>query len=198
MVGRIAGRIVEVEAYIGEADRASHARFGQTPRNRTMYGEPGHAYLYLVYGMYTCLNVVTEPAGQPAAVLIRAVELTDGVDAARALRLARESGVKRARHDPHLRARIAARVAAVPAERLASGPGLVGAAFGLAVSQTGLDLCDPGSAVRLEPAGADEPVPTIMATPRVGIAYAGEPWLSQPWRFAIAGHPSVSGPRTIR
>jgi DNA-3-methyladenine glycosylase len=196
--GRIAGRIVEVEAYIGENDRASHARFGQTLRNRTMYGEPGHAYLYLVYGMYTCLNVVTEPSGQPAAVLIRAVELTEGVDAARQRRLTADSSVKRARQDPLLRARIAARVAATPADRLASGPGLVGAALGLAVSQTGLDLCDPGSSLRLEPAHDHDPAPTIVATPRVGIAYAGEPWLSRPWRFAIAGHPSVSGSRVVR
>ncbi|MGZ8501750.1 MAG: DNA-3-methyladenine glycosylase [Candidatus Limnocylindrales bacterium] len=193
--GRIAGRIVEVEAYIGEADRASHARFGRTSRNWTMYGDPGHAYLYLVYGMYTCLNVVTEPAGQPAAVLIRAVEVTDGIEAARHLRLTGEASVKRARDDPLLRARIAARVAALPADRLASGPGLVGAAFGLGVTLTGLDLCAPGSPVRLEPARAEDPVPTIVATPRIGIGYAGEPWLSQPWRFAIAGHPSVSGPR---
>ncbi len=163
-----------------------------------MYGEPGHAYLYLVYGMYTCLNVVTEPAGQPAAVLIRAVELTEGHAAARRLRLARESSVKRARHDPVLRAKIAARVAAVPDARLASGPGLVGAAFGLTVSQTGQDLCDPVSALRLEPAPPGDPVPTIVATPRVGIDYAGEPWRSRPWRFAIAGHPSVSGARAIR
>jgi DNA-3-methyladenine glycosylase len=162
-----------------------------------MYGDPGHAYLYLVYGMYTCLNVVTEPAGQPAAVLIRAIELTDGVEAARRHRLTREARVKRARNDPSLRARIADRVAAVPAERLASGPGLVGAAFGLDVTMTGLDLCDPGSTIRLEPAPAEDPLARIVATPRVGIGYAGEPWLSRPWRFAVAGHPSLSGPRIV-
>jgi DNA-3-methyladenine glycosylase len=162
-----------------------------------MYGEPGHAYLYLVYGMYTCLNVVTEPAGQPAAVLIRAVELTEGVDAARGLRLAQEWGVKRARHDPLQRSRIAARIDAIPGERLASGPGLVGAAYGLAVRLTGLDLCDPASGVRLEPARPRDPVPTIVTTPRVGIGYAGEPWVSMPWRFAIAGHPSASVARAV-
>lgn len=72
--GRRVGRIVEVEAYIGREDRASHARFGETDRNRVMFGPPGHAYVYLVYGMYDCLNVVTEPAGAPAALLVRAVE----------------------------------------------------------------------------------------------------------------------------
>jgi DNA-3-methyladenine glycosylase len=72
------GRIVETEAYIHEEDQACHARFGQTARNRIMYGEPGHAYVFLIYGMYDCFNVVTEPAGSPAAVLIRALESEDG------------------------------------------------------------------------------------------------------------------------
>ncbi len=196
-VGRIAGRIVEVEAYIGEGDRASHARFGRTARNGVMYGEPGHAYLYLVYGMHTCLNVVTEPAGRPAAVLIRAVELTDGRDAARALRTRREAGLKRARHDPAAMAAIAARLARVPDDRLASGPGLVGAAFGLDRALTGLDLCDPAARLRLEP-GIAVPDADTRATPRIGIGYAGPPWTELPWRLAIAGHPSVSGPRGAR
>ena len=158
-----------------------------------MYGEPGRAYLYLIYGMHTCLNVVTEPPGRPAAVLVRAVELTAGSEAARALRLRRDSSVKRAVTDPARRAAIAARLGATPTTRLASGPGLVGAAFGLDPALTGLDLCDPASRLRLEPGelGPDE---RVQATARIGIAYAGEPWVSRPWRFAIAGHPSVSGP----
>src|SRR5690349_12389402 len=77
--GRRVGRIVEVEAYIGEDDRASHARFGTTDRNRVMYGPPGRAYVYLVYGMHDCLNIVTEPEGSPAALLVRAVAPIDGV-----------------------------------------------------------------------------------------------------------------------
>ena len=85
-LARRVGRIVEVEAYIGEEDRASHARFGPTDRNRVMYGPAGTAYVYLVYGMHHCLNVVTEPAGRPAALLVRAVEPIDGIDAMRAAR----------------------------------------------------------------------------------------------------------------
>ena len=158
-----------------------------------MYGEPGRAYLYLVYGMHTCLNVVTEPPGRPAAVLVRAVELTAGSEAARALRLRRDSSVKRATTDPARRAAIAARIGATPSPRLASGPGLVGAAFGLDPALTGLDLCDPASRLRLEP-GELAPGERVQATARIGIGYAGEPWVSRPWRFAIAGHPSVSGP----
>lgn len=148
-----------------------------------MYGPPGVAYVYLVYGMYDCLNVVTEPAGRPAAVLVRAIEPIDGADAMRAARIARGRGVERIRH--------------LPAHRLASGPGLVAAAFGLDRSDTGRDLCDPASPIRLEQPAPDEPAPEVVATARVGVDYAAEPWRSVPWRFAIADHPSVSGPRVL-
>ncbi len=159
-----------------------------------MYGQPGHAYLYLVYGMHTCLNVVTEPADRPSAVLIRAVDLVEGVDAARALRIRHEAGLKRWRDDSAARARVAARIEATPVARLAAGPGLVGAAFGLDPSLSGLDLCDPTSRLRLEPGVAPD-AGAIRATRRIGIAYAGQPWIGQPWRFLIAGDPAVSGPR---
>jgi DNA-3-methyladenine glycosylase len=191
VTGRRAGRIVEVEAYIGQDDRASHARFGQTARNRVMYGPPGHAYVYLVYGMYDCLNVVTEPAGSPAALLIRAVEPLDGIDLMRLDRIER-AGARRRRRGPDLAASEADRIRGAAAQRLASGPGLVGAAFGLDPGWTGLDLCDPASPLRLETAPAGESTPAILATPRIGIDGAGPPWTGLPWRLSVAGHPSVS------
>jgi DNA-3-methyladenine glycosylase len=181
---RRVGRIVEVEAYIGVEDRASHARFGPTARNRVMFGPPGVAYVYLVYGMYHCLNVVTEPESRPAAVLIRAVEPLEGRSAMRTARLA-------SRRSPAA----AATSRAIADSRLASGPGLVAAAFEIDRTFTGTDLCDPGSELRLEGRPAGEPMPHIAASSRVGIAYAPEPWASVPWRFVVAGSASVSGPR---
>ena len=189
--GRRVGRIVEVEAYLGPDDRASHARFGETARNRIMFGPAGHAYVYLVYGMYDCLNVVTEPSGTPAAVLVRAVEPLEGIDAMRVDRVVRAT--TRRRSSPERAAREADRVASLPVARLASGPGLVAAAYGLDTGWTGVDLCDPSSPLRLESAVAGEPEPDIVATARIGVAYAGEPWSTRPWRFVDRGSRSVSG-----
>lgn len=193
--GRRVGRIVETEAYAGEEDRASHARFGTTPRNAVMAGPPGIAYVYLVYGMYDCLNVVTGPAGAPSAVLIRAIEPLSGIERMRADRLAVDRRRRALRHADGERA-AAARLARMPDTALARGPGLVGAAFGVDVGWTGTDLCDPGSPLRLEtdPVGALDPA-RITAGPRVGVAYAGPDWAGRPWRFAIADHPSVSRAR---
>jgi DNA-3-methyladenine glycosylase len=193
---RRVGRIVELEAYIGKGDLASHARMGRTPRNATMFGPPGHAYVYLVYGMHHCLNVVTGPASTPAALLVRAVEPVAGADAMRA-------ALERARS--HTGGRPTAgtgltrgRRHATPDTRLAAGPGLVAAAFDIDRACDGLDLCDPSSPLRLEPAPVGEPDPPIATTPRIGIAYAGEPWVTVPWRFTLAGSPSLSGPRRAR
>jgi DNA-3-methyladenine glycosylase len=191
--GRRSGRVVEVEAYIGVDDRASHARFGPTARNRPMFGPPGHAYVYLVYGMYDCLNIVTEPAGSPAAVLVRAVEPLEGLDLMRQSRAALHATRRRAP------SREPKRTVRDPADqRLASGPGLVAAAFGIDVAWTGTDLCTAGSPLRLEARPADELTPAIRATPRIGIAYAGAPWTDHAWRFVIAGHRSASGPAALR
>jgi DNA-3-methyladenine glycosylase len=184
---------VEVEAYIGEDDRASHARFGRTARNEVMYGPPGIAYVYLVYGMYDCLNIVTEPVGSPAAILIRAVEPIQGEDAMRAARLERLLARRRNRN-LSTDAVAATRLAQLAGDRLAAGPGLVAASFGIDRSMTGRDLLAPDAPIRIELAPLDEAPPAVVATPRLGIDFAGAPWTAVPWRFVIAGHPSVSGP----
>ena len=146
-----------------------------------MYGPPGIAYVYLVYGMYDCLNVVTEPEGRPAAVLIRAVEPVLGGAAMRQARIVRA----RRRGPP-----TAGRLAELSEARLASGPGLVAAAFDITRSDTGADLLDAASTLRLERGRQPS---EIVATPRVGIAYAAEPWRSRPWRFLDPSSPAVSG-----
>jgi DNA-3-methyladenine glycosylase len=183
---------VEVEAYVGETDLASHARFGRTPRNAVMFGPPGIAYVYLVYGMHDCLNIVTEPPGTAAAVLVRAIEPLEGIDAMREARL-RRLGRRKHLHGAAI-ARDRDRLAQLPAERLTSGPGLVCAAFDIDRSMTGIDLCDPSSALRVEPRAAGDRESVIVAGPRVGIAYAGKGWANRPWRLAVADSPSVSGP----
>jgi DNA-3-methyladenine glycosylase len=187
--GRRTGRIVELEAYIGEDDRASHARFGRTARNEVMYGPPGRAYVYLVYGMHDCLNIVTEPEGRPAAVLVRAVEPLEGIDLMRASRIGRDAARRRS-------AAVAGSAdrPAIPDHRVASGPGLVCAAFDLDRTLTGRDLFTADGPIRVEPAPAGEPPPAVVSGPRVGIGYAGPPWTDLPWRVAIAGNRSVSRP----
>ena len=178
-------RIVEVEAYIGTDDLASHARSGPTPRNEVMFGPAGRAYVYLVYGMYDCLNVVTEPSGRAAAVLIRAAEPLAGLDAMR---------VARAGHRARRHAAPGTAAAAVATARLASGPGVLCAALSVDRTATGLDLLDPASPLRLELAGEPLPDERIATTPRIGIGYAPEPWRSKPWRFVDRASASVSGP----
>jgi DNA-3-methyladenine glycosylase len=157
-----------------------------------MYGPPGVAYVYLVYGMYDCLNIVTEPAGWPAAVLVRAVEPIEGAAAMREARLSWWRARRRS-SDPGAEAAETARLRATPDDALAGGPGLVAAAFAIDRSMTGLDLLDPRSTLRLEPAAAGESR-DVVATPRIGIGYAGTPWTDVPWRFVDAARTSVSGP----
>jgi len=176
--GRRVGRIVEVEAYLGVEDQASHARFGPTDRNRPMFGPAGIAYVYLVYGMYHCLNVVTEDVRVPAAVLIRAVEPLSGLGAMRAARADTQAARGR-------------RATAIADARLAAGPGLVGIAFGISRADDGRDLCDGTSPLRLERGETPE---IVLTGSRVGIEYAPEPWRTHPWRFAVHGSPSLSRP----
>lgn len=175
-----------MEAYDGTADGASHARFGRTARNAVMFGPPGVAYVYLVYGMHECLNVVCDADGRPAAVLIRAVEpVADEAE----MRAARIAAATRRSRDPVTRRRAEQRLTMLPAARLAAGPGLVSEAFGVDRSMTGLDLLDPDSRLRLEP-GA--PVGAVVATPRIGVGYAPEPWRSVAWRLVDPSSPALS------
>jgi DNA-3-methyladenine glycosylase len=163
-----------------------------------MFGPAGHAYVYLVYGMHACLNVVTEPDGSPAALLIRAVEPLEGLERMRADRVARAAANRRITSPEQATADLA-QIARTADHRLASGPGLVAAAFGLDPGWTGTDLCDAGSPLRLEPRPEGSVrASSIRATHRIGIGYAHEPWATQPWRLVIAGHPSVSGPAGLR
>ena len=172
-----------MEAYAGPEDRASHARFGPASRAAAMFGAPGRAYVYGVYGMHTCLNVVVGPTGSGAAVLLRAVEPLEGVDLMRAARLAASVARRRAAAaDP---ATEAIRIARLPTGRLAAGPANLAAAFGVERDDDGLDLLDPAGALRLEPAGNDGPRHEIVATARIGVAYAGPGWADRPWRFVV-------------
>jgi DNA-3-methyladenine glycosylase len=162
--GRVGGRIVEVEAYQGPEDLAAHSARGRTPRNAVMFGPPGHLYVYLIYGLHHCLNVVCGPGLKPEAVLIRALALDEGPDVARARR-----GDK------------------VPERRLASGPGNVGSALGVDRTLNGTDLLS--GPVRLE--AVDGPRPQIASGRRIGVAYAVD-WADRPLRFWIADDPHVS------
>jgi DNA-3-methyladenine glycosylase len=183
---------VEVEAYVGVDDLASHARFGRTQRNAVMFGPPGVAYVYLVYGMYNCLNVVTEADGTPAALLIRSVEPVSGVAAMRAARLER-AVARAAPQGPQAMERARRAMAVVPDRRLAAGPGLVCTAFSIDRADDGLDLCDLSASLHLELVAGDQPVP-IKTGPRIGIDYAPEPWRSMPWRYYVPGNSAISAP----
>jgi DNA-3-methyladenine glycosylase len=165
--GRLAARIVETEAYVGPHDKACHASKGMTDRNKVMFGEPGHAYVYFIYGMYHCLNFVTERDGYPAAVLIRAVEPVDGVDAMWSLR-------KKAKK----------------IEDLTSGPGRLCMAMGIDRALDGADLCINGP---LYVEDSKEEAHEIISSKRIGVDYAAE-YKDKPWRFYIKGSPFVSVP----
>lgn len=166
--GRLVGRIVEVEAYGGARDPASHAFRGPTARNRTMFGPPGHAYIYFSYGMHHCLNVVTGGPGVASAVLIRAFEPLEGLD---------DMARRRKTRDP---------------ARLARGPGCVTRALGLSAAHDGADLTR--GPLWLAAAAARHGGFEVVSARRVGISRA----VSRRWRFMLAGHPCVSGPKSAR
>ena len=164
---RLSGLIVETEAYIGESDQACHARFGRTPRNAVMYGPPGFAYVYFTYGMHWMLNIVSEPADSPAAVLIRALEPLDGVEV-----------MERHRHT-------------AVARDLTSGPAKLCQALRIDQTVNGVDLCDAAGGLWIED-GRPVPARSILRGPRVGLFNTPEPWKSKPWRYWLKDNPFVS------
>lgn len=155
---RLAGRICDVEAYVGEADLASHAARGPSPRNRAMYGPGGLAYVYLIYGLHHCLNVVTEEAGFPAAVLIRAIEPLEGLPLMQTNRASR------------------------PLRSLTDGPAKLCQALAIDRRLNGHDLT-AGIGLWLE---AGEPVPdvAVQTTPRINVG-GDHHALTVPWRFMV-------------
>ncbi len=156
--GSVGVRLTEVEAYLGLQDAASHAFRGPTRRAGVMFGPPGVMYVYLSYGMHVCGNIVCSPVGTASAVLLRAGEVVGGEVEARGRR------------------------GDVPASRLASGPGNLGAALGLRVSDSGTPLGDVFRLVEGRPSGR------IARGPRIGVARA----VAEPLRFWLVGEPSVS------
>jgi DNA-3-methyladenine glycosylase len=167
----LSGRIVETEAYFGEGDPAAHAFAGRTPRNSVLWGDPGHAYVYFVYGMHSCLNVACQPSGKAGCVLIRALEPITGLDT-----MARLRGLE----------------PGYASLMLTGGPGKLCRALDITrAGLNGADLLDPAGQLML--AEDDfEPGP-IVVTPRIGISKAAE----RPLRFLLAGNPCVSGRQSL-
>jgi DNA-3-methyladenine glycosylase len=168
----LAARIVEVEAYLGQNDPAAHAAAGHTPRNSVLFGPPGYAYVYFIYGNHYCLNVSCEREGKAGCVLFRALEPLIGLE-----QMAQARGITI--HGPR------------DLPRLTSGPGRLAEAFGITrVRDNGCDLTSPDSSLWI---GQDGFRPSgIRMTPRIGITKAAE----VPLRYILAGSAFVSGRKT--
>ena len=164
--GVAGGMIVETEAYVGAVDKACHAYQNRSERTEIMYQDGGYAYVYFIYGMHHCFNVVTGSQGEGSAVLVRALEPVIGLD------------LMQYRRNTKL------------LEGLCSGPGKVCQALGVTKNEYGLDLCDPASPLRLI-RYRNIPDKQIVATPRINVAYAEEA-AAWPWRFYVKGNAFVS------
>jgi len=168
---RLAGMIVEVEAYLGREDKAAHTFGGRrTPRNEAMYLPGGHLYVYFTYGMHDCMNVVCGEEGVGVAVLIRALEPTEGL-----ARMFRNRPAARSEYD------------------LCSGPAKTCQAFEIDRRMNGVDLRTSNVVTIERMRRRTLPRSRIGVSPRIGVAYAGE-WASRPLRFFIRGNRHVSGP----
>jgi len=155
---RIGGIIVEAEAYDGEQDLACHARVGKTERNKVMYFQGGHAYVYFTYGMHWMLNCVTGEIGYPSAVLIRSIMPNEGLEF-----------IKIQRPD-------------ILEKLWCNGPAKLTKALAITGELNSSDLCDPKGLLFIEN-GEEIPESKVKITPRVGIQSTPEPWLSKPWRY---------------
>ena len=169
---RTSGVIVEVEAYIGESDPACHAAPGLTPRNAPLYGIPGHAYVYLNYGIHCLVNIVTEAHGSPAAVLIRALDPLDGI------------GVMRRRRARAMKGRTRRPASGLETYDLCRGPGNLTMAMGITLEQNRVDLL--GEQLFVENRGIV--AGPIVWGPRIGIRVGTK----SPWRGWVKNHPAVS------
>lgn len=177
---RTSGKIVETEAYRAPDDRACHAFCDRrTARTEPMFGSGGRAYIYLCYGIHHLFNVVTGPSGSAHAVLIRAIEPLEGIE-----EMARRRGFE----PDFLQKKAALKF------RLTSGPGALSRALNLKTNLTGVDFSDPKSPVWLEEKLIQLPENELVASPRVGVDFAGE-CAAWPWRFSIRGNEWVSRPR---
>lgn len=165
--GTLSGIIVETEAYTGPKDLASHASRGKTPRNEIMFGKAGFWYIYLIYGFYNCLNIVTETKDYPAAVLIRALEPLEGIDL-----------MKINRKTERL-------------ENLTSGPGKLCQAFGIDKKINCTNALNKKSPLFIGDAGIIIPKNKIVKATRIGVDYAGK-WKDKKLRFYIKNNPFVS------
>ena len=157
---RISGVIIETEAYRGEEDLACHCRAGRTPRTEIMYGPAGRAYVYLIYGMYWPLNIVTERDEHPGAVLIRAIEPLEGLEV------------------------VARRRTGQIRKKWTDGPGKLSLALNINGDLNGLNVCSAASPLYIAPGIAITPE-TIQSGPRVGLESVPEPWRSKAWRFMV-------------
>lgn len=169
---RLSGRITEVEVYVGEDDRASHASPGPTARNAPMYGPPGFTYVYLIYGVHNCLNIVTERDGFPAAILIRTIEPLEGLTVIEANR-----GPQKPRYN------------------LTRGPGRVCQALAIDRELNNRDLCADDTPLWLEDA-TTIPNARIARSPRIGVR-GDEKAIEARWRYYIRDNSWVSGTKSF-
>lgn len=179
--GILAGRIVETEAYLGKNDAAAHAAAGRTARNAVLFGPPGHAYVYFIYGNHYCLNVSCLPDGDPGCVLLRALEPVVGIE-----RMAEARGIEIGKGTDYTKTSsvISSR------KKISSGPGRMAEALGITRERdNGKSLVSAPSDLRLADDGYR--VRRVTVTPRIGIVKSAE----QPLRYLIAGNPFVSGRR---